>query len=300
VRVGNRNVEVSRPDKVLFPDAGVTKADLAEHYRSAAPHMLRHVRGRPVSMHRFPDGVASHGFFHKDVPDHFPEWVRRVTVRKRGGTVTHAITCNAATLVFLADQACITPHVWLSRADDLGRPDRMVFDLDPSGEDFAGVRAAARAVGEVLRDVGLVPFAMATGSRGLHVWVPIRRRSGFDEVRAFARDVARHLAELHPRHLTVEQRKAKREGRILIDVLRNGYAQTAVPPYAVRARSQAPVATPLQWDELSDSKLRPDRWTIRSLPRRLARRGDPWAGIARSARSLERSREKLDRLVERG
>lgn len=299
MRVGRRNVEVSRPEKVLFPDVGVTKADLAEHYRSVASHMLRHIKGRPVSMHRFPDGVRSQGFFHKDVPDHFPDWIHRITVRKKGGTVTHAITCDAATLVYLADQACITPHVWLSRSDDLERPDRLVFDLDPSDGEFAGVRAAARATGELLRRVGLAPFAMATGSRGLHVWVPLRRKSGFDEVRAFARDVAGVLAERHPGELTVEARKAKRGGRILIDVMRNGYAQTAVPPYAVRARPQAPVATPLEWDELSDPRLRPDRWTTRSLPRRLGRKGDPWKGIGRSAGSLENARRALERIAQR-
>jgi bifunctional non-homologous end joining protein LigD len=297
MRVGGRDVEVSRPDKVLFPEAGVTKEDLAEHYRSVARHMLRHVKGRPVSMHRFPDGVGSQGFFHKDVPDHFPDWIHRMTVRKQDGTVTHAITCDAATLVYLADQACITPHVWLSRSDDLERPDRLVFDLDPSDGDFAGVRAAARAIGELLRRVGLAPFAMTTGSRGLHVWVPLRRKPGFDEVRTFARDVARELAERHPGELTVEFRKAKRGGRILIDVMRNGYAQTAVPPYAVRPRPQAPVATPLEWDELSDPKLRSDRWTTRNLSRRLGRKGDPWAGIGRSARSLDKAREALDRIA---
>ena len=296
MRVGRREVEVSRPDKVLFPEAGVTKAELAEHYRGAARYMLPHVRGRPVSMQRFPDGVGSPGFFHKEVPDHFPDWIHRVTVPKQDGTVTHAVTCDAATLVYLADQACITPHVWLSRCDDLQRPDRMVFDLDPSSDDFAQVRAAARALGELLLELHLAPFALATGSRGLHVWVPLRRQAGFDEVRAFARDVARELAARHPAMLTVEQRKAKRGGRILIDVMRNGYAQTAVPPYAVRARPQAPVATPLDWDELSDSRLRPDRWTTRTLPRRLGRRGDPWSAIGRSARSLHGPRQALDRM----
>jgi bifunctional non-homologous end joining protein LigD len=295
--VSSVKVQVSRPDKVLFPDAGVTKADLAGYYERVAKQMLPHVRGRPVSMQRFPDGIGKHGFFHKDVPEHFPDWIERVEVRKAGGTVTHAVTCDADTLVYLADQACITPHVWLSRLPDLEHPDRLVFDLDPSDGGFARVRRAARRTGELLEQLGLAPFAMITGSRGIHVWVPLRPRAGFDEVRRFARDVARLLAERHPEELTVEQRKAKRAGRILIDVMRNGYAQTAVPPYAVRPRPQAPVATPLEWAELSDSRLRPDRFTTRNVFRRLAARGDPWARISRRAKELKQPRRRLDDLL---
>jgi bifunctional non-homologous end joining protein LigD len=289
-------VQVSRPEKVLFPQAGVTKGDLAAYYERVAEQMLPHVRGRPISMQRFPDGIDGYGFFHKDVPDHFPEWIRRVEVRKRGGTVTHAITSDADTLVYLADQACITPHVWLSRRDRLERPDRLVFDLDPSVEDFAAVRRAARDLGALLEEIGLAPFAMTTGSRGLHVWVPLRREHAFDDVRAFARDVARVLAARSPDALTLEARKAKRGDRILIDIGRNAWAQTAVPPYAVRPKPKAPVATPLEWAELQDSKLRPDRWTVKNLFRRLAAKGDPWSDMGRRASGLRGARKRLEAL----
>lgn len=286
-------VEVSRPEKVLFPDAGVTKRDLAGYYARVATCMLPHVRGRPVAMQRFPDGIAGHGFFHKEVPGHFPEWIARVSVRKEGGTVTHALIEDEDSLVYLADQAAITPHVWLSRADDLQRPDRLVFDLDPAGDDFGAVRAAARAAGGLLRELGLEPFAMTSGSRGIHVTVPLERRDGFDAVRAFARDVSRELARREPELLTVEHRKAKRGGRILVDVMRNGYAQHAVPPYAVRATPEASVAMPLAWDELSSSRLAPRRFTVRNAFRRLARTGDAWDGIDRHARRLDAARERL-------
>jgi bifunctional non-homologous end joining protein LigD len=286
-------VEITHPDKVLFPDDGITKADLASYYERVSEWMLPHVRARPVSMQRFPDGIAGQGFFHKNIPDHFPEWVRRVEVPKEDGTVTHAITCDADTLVYLVGQNTITPHVWLSRADRVLQPDRLVVDLDPAGRDFPAVRRAARRTGELLRELGLAPFAQVTGSKGIHVWAPVRRGPGFDEVRAFARDVAAVLAERHADELTVEMRKAKREGRILIDVMRNGYAQTAVPPYAVRPRPLAPVATPIDWDELSDSKLRPDRWTVKNVLRRLAAKGDPWAEIQSHARGLSGPRRKL-------
>lgn len=291
------NVCVSKPDKVLFPDAGITKGDLAAYYEQVAEPMLRQIKERPISMQRFPDGIGKHGFFHKNVPDYFPDWVRRVEVRMQDGTVTHVLANDRDTLVYLADQACITPHVWLSRADQLERPDRMVFDLDPSNGSFADVRRTARTVGELVEQLGLAPFAMTTGSRGLHVWVPVRRQAGFDEVRRFARDVARVLVRREPERLTLEARKQKRAGRILIDIMRNGYAQTAVAPYAVRARSSAPVATPLRWRELSDSRLRADKFTLRNVGRRLAREGDPWSEIARHAKGLGPARRKLDRLL---
>jgi bifunctional non-homologous end joining protein LigD len=290
-------VKVSKPDKVLFPDDGITKGELAGHYERVARPMLRHIKGCPISMQRFPDGIAKHGFFQKEVPDYFPDWIKRVKAPKKNGTVTHAIAWDADTLVYLAGQACITPHVWLSRADELERPDRLVFDLDPSNGSFAVVRRTARALGELLEELGLSPFAMTTGSRGVHVWVPLRRQAGFEETRQFVRDVARLMVSRSPDQLTLEARKQERGGRLLIDIMRNGYAQTAVPPYAVRARRGAPVATPLRWRELSDSSLRPDKFTLRNMGRRLARVGDPWEEMARHAKGLGPARRRLDKLV---
>jgi bifunctional non-homologous end joining protein LigD len=249
-------------------------------------------------MMRFPDGIAGQGFFHKNVPDHFPDFVKRVEVEKRGGQLVHAVACNVETLVYLVGQNTITPHVWLSRADRLRQPDRIVFDLDPApGADFGAVRRAARQTGELLRELGLEPFAQVTGSKGIHVWTPLRRRATFADVRPFARAVAELLVERHPEELTLEFRKAERGGRILIDVMRNAYAQTTVPPYAVRPRPGAPVATPIAWDELSDSKLRSDRWNVKSVLRRLSAKGDPWADIASYARGLSRAGKRLARLA---
>jgi bifunctional non-homologous end joining protein LigD len=292
------NVELTHPDKQLFPGDGITKADLASYYERVSEWMLPHVKGRPISMLRFPDGIDGEGFFHKNVPDHYPNWIRRIEVDKRGGTVVHAVVCDAKTLVYLVGQNMITPHVWLSRADRVRQPDRIVFDLDPApGADFAAVRRAARWTGELLRDVGLEPFAQVTGSKGIHVWTPLRRRATFADVRPFAGDVAALLAARHPDDLTTEMRKAEREGRILVDVMRNAYAQTAVPPYAVRPRPGAPVATPISWEELSDSRLRPDRWTVNNVRRRLRAKGDAWADIASFARGLSRARKRLDALM---
>jgi bifunctional non-homologous end joining protein LigD len=250
-------------------------------------------------MHRFPDGIAGEGFFHKDVPDYFPDWIERVEVRKRGGSLTQAIVRDRDTLRYLVDQATVTPHVWLSRADDLDRPDRMVFDLDPSRRDFSSVRRAARELGSLLDELRLPRFPMTTGSRGIHLWVPLRRQAGFDEVRKFARDVASEAERRHPDLMTTAQRKEKRGDAILVDVMRNAYAQTAVPPYAVRAKPKAPVAMPLEWEELSDSRLAPDRWTTKSGFRRLSRKGSLWSGFGRAAVSLASARERLDRLRDR-
>jgi bifunctional non-homologous end joining protein LigD len=290
-------VEISHPDKVLFPGDGITKGDLAAYYEQVSEWMLPHVKNRPLSMQRFPDGVEAKGFFHKDIPDYFPDWIRRVEVPKANGTVTHVVATDAATLVYLVGQNTITPHVWLSRADRPWQPDRLVIDLDPPpGSDFASVRRAARNAGELMHELGFTPFAQVTGSKGIHVWTPLRRRARHDEVRAFAGELGRVLADRHPDELTTEFRKAKRDGRILVDTARNTYAQTAVPPYAVRPRPGAPVATPIEWDELSDSKLRPDRWTVKNVLRRLRTKGDPWADIASYARGISRARNRLDSL----
>ncbi|MFL5781134.1 MAG: non-homologous end-joining DNA ligase [Thermoleophilaceae bacterium] len=286
VRAGRRRIAISHPDKVMFPAAGVTKVELAEHYARVAQLMVPLVRDHPVAMQAFPGGVGGPGYFMKNVPDHFPDWIRRVTVAKRGGSLTHLLANDAATLVYMANQNVITPHVWVSRADRPRQPDRIVFDFDPPGTRFGDVRAAARAIGELVRDLGLEPFAMTSGSRGIHVVTPIRRGHDSEEVIAFARRVARDLAADDPRRLTTEVRKAKREDRIFIDTGRNAYAQHAVAPYAVRPRENAPVATPLRWEELGDRRLQPDRWTVRTFAKRLDEAGDPWEGFRSAARAI--------------
>jgi bifunctional non-homologous end joining protein LigD len=288
VMAGRRRIAISHPDKVLFPASGVTKRELAEHYASVAPLMVPLIRDHPVAMQAFPGGIEAHGYFMKDVPDHFPDWIRRVTVAKRGGSLTHLLPNDPATLVYMANQNVITPHVWVSRADRPREPDRIVFDFDPPGTKFADVRAAARALGDLVRDLGLEPFAMTSGSRGIHVVTPIRRGRDSEEVIGFARSVARELAARDPRKLTTEVRKVKREERIFIDTGRNAYAQHAVAPYGVRPRPNAPVATPLHWDELSDRSLRPDRWTVRTIAKRIDEAGDPWEGFRGAARAFPR------------
>jgi bifunctional non-homologous end joining protein LigD len=290
--------KLSSPDKLLFPDDGITKAGLAAYYERVSEWMLQHVVKRPLSLQRFPDGIGGEGFFHKNVPDHYPDWVRRVEVEKAGGSLVHAIVTNADTLPYLVGQNAITPHVWLSKADRIRQPDRIVVDLDPPPDGrFGDVRRAARQAGDLLREIGLEPFAQVTGSKGIHIWTPLRRRATFEDIKEFTNRYADLLASRHPDELTTKFRKAGRGDRILVDVVRNRYAQTAVPPYAVRPRPGAPVATPIEWDELSDSKLRPDRWTVKTVLRRLEENGDPWADIASFARGVSRASKRLDALI---
>ncbi len=286
-------VEVPRPGKVLFPEAGLTKADLADHYREVAPAALPLLRGRPLNLQRFPDGVAAGGFMQQQAGRHFPPWIRRVRVAKEGGSVEHVVADDAATLVYLAGQAAITLHAWTSRADRLDRPDRVIFDLDPSRDDFAAVRGAALDLGALLRELGLEPFAMLTGSRGIHVVAPIQRRQDHDATLAFAREAAELMVARDPEGLTLEARKAKRGTRILVDVLRNAYAHTAVAPYAVRALPEAPVAAPIPWEDLSDPELSPRRHRVGALPAWLIEDGGPWRDMARHAKPLGAARRRL-------
>ena len=286
MQVGNHTVALSHTEKALFPEDGITKGDLIDYYHKIAETMLPHIRGRPVMLQRYPNGIAKPGFIQKEAPDFYPDWIPRVEVPKEGGSLTEIVCDDAATLVYLANQDCITPHVWLSRADRLDFPDRMIFDLDPPDDDFALARSAALALRELLEGMGLHAFVMATGSRGLHVLVPLKREQDFDAVRRYAQRVAGRLAQSDPDHYTTEPRKEARHGRLFLDTLRNGYAQTAVPPYAVRPKPDAPVATPLDWSELDDPALTAHRYTLRTIFQRLQNRPDPWRDLASFSASL--------------
>ncbi len=297
IHAGRRRVQITRPDKPLFP-CGITKAELAEYYGQAAAAMLPHIRKRPLNLERYPDGIGGERIMQQSAGRYFPEWIARVRVPKRGGSVDHVAATDAASLVYLAGQACITLHQWLSRNDALERPDRLIFDLDPSQEKPAEVRKAARKMAGLLRELGLDPWPMATGSRGYHLTVPLRRSGDFDEVRAFARDVASLASRREPALFTTEQRKAKREGRILIDIMRNAYAHSAVAPYAVRPRPGAPVATPLHLEELEEAATRADRWTLRTVLKRLERDGDPWREMRRRPQNINAARRRLQEALE--
>lgn len=298
IRVGSRTVEAGNLDKLMFPDAGITQRDLIDYYRKISDTMLPYLKERALTMQRFPDGIDGDGFYQKEAPDYFPDWITRVsiTVEEDSREQPQVVCDSEATMVYLVDQGCITFHVWLSRINQLYHPDRLIFDLDPPDSDFEPVRAAAQRVREALDGVGLISYLMTTGSRGLHVVVPLDRSADFDTVRAFAKDLASVVARRYPDALTTAMSKADRGDRLFLDYLRNSYGQNAVAPYSVRAKPGAPVATPLHWDELSDKDLNSQSYSIQNVFRRLGQMDDPWKGMMRHARALTEPRQRLDEL----
>lgn len=290
------NVEVTHPDRVLFPADGISKRDLIDYYGEVAPVMLPHLKGRPLTLTRFPGGIDEEGFIQQDFADSLPEWMRRAEVQSKGArrhTVVHPLVQRREALTWIANQDCITVHAWQARQPRLHKPDRLVFDLDPSDSGFAATRATARALADVLDELGLTAYLQTTGSRGLHVVSPLRGGADFDTVRQFARDVAALVVADDPEHRTGKIRKADRGDRVYLDIMRNAYGQTTVAPYSVRALAGAPVATPLDWDELDVRGMRADRFTLRDVPKRMSERSDPWAGMRRHAHSLSRPQRRL-------
>lgn len=290
-------VRVTHPDKILFPRDGFTKADMIRYYEDVASVMLPHMRGHPIAMLRFNQGIDGERFFHKQAPSYFPHFIDRVEVPKAKGTTTYPVCNNTGALLYIANHNCVEFHLLGPRANDLRRPDRIVFDLDPSVEDFDEVRRSALSLRDLLDEIGLSSFVMTSGSRGLHVWVPLDRRSFTDRVLEFSAEVARVLVSRSPDTLTTEFSKADRAQKIYVDVARNAPAQHAIAPYSLRAKDGAPVATPLDWDEVNDPGLGPQSYTLSNMRERLDRTGDPWKGVSRRARSLARAWSRLQRLA---
>jgi bifunctional non-homologous end joining protein LigD len=304
ITAGGITVRLSNADKVLFPDDGITKRDLAEYYDTVAGWMLPYLKDRPLVMDRYPDGIGGQRIVQKNVPSYFPDWVNRAEIGKHGGTVCHVICDKPATLVYLANQACIEMHVFCSLADAPELPDQLVFDLDPPGDaPFADTCRVALALRELLDEIGLTAFVKTTGGKGLHVHVPLNARQDVDAVRGFARATAELLEAREPDQVTTQQRREGRGGRIYLDIMRNAYAQTVVAPYSVRGRPGATVATPLGWDELEDPELTPQRFTMRTIFERLDQldaRSDPWQRLTRHRYGLARAARRLQELASGG
>lgn len=294
-RVGSIDVPVSHVGKPFFPGDDLAKGDLVDYYRRTADRILPYVKDRPLVMERYPDGIDGERIVQKNVPGYFPDWITRAGVSKQGGSLTQVVADKAATLVYLANQAAIELHMFLSRLDAVDQPDQIVFDLDPpDAEGFSDACRNARRLRGLLEDeLGLAAYVKTTGGKGLHVHVPLRPGEDFDAVRDFARGTAGLLAGRYPGELTTEQRKDQRGGRLYLDVMRNAYAQTVTVPLGVRARPGATVATPLDWNEVDERKLSPRQFTLRTVPGRLERGEDPWAGMTRHRRALSAARRRL-------
>lgn len=297
VSISGREIKLSNPDKVLYPDDRVTKSVMVEYYRAVADAMVPQVRDRPLTLKRYPDGLSGEGWFQKRASDYFPEWLRVEDIPQRGdgsGSLEYAVCDDAASLIYLANQASLEFHIWTSTVDNLNHPDRLVIDLDPPTEiDLKTLRETARRTRDLFTDIGLMPYLQATGGRGYHIVAPLDSSAEFDTVRELAGKAAEHLASRDPDRLTTAFRKEKRGERIFLDTNRNGYAQTFIAPYSLRARPGATAATPLDWSELG--KVAPGDYGVHNLPKRLARKADPWQDMHRDAGSAREARERLDK-----
>jgi bifunctional non-homologous end joining protein LigD len=288
---------ITHPEKVLFPDDGITKGELAAYYEQIAPIMLPHVKARPVTMERFPAGIGKKGFLQKDVSRGFPAWLERVEVPKKDGVVHHPIVTDARSLLWLANQNSITPHVWTSRAPDVYHPDICVFDLDPSIDDSKALVAAAIGLRDLLDEIGLPSWVKTSGSKGFHIVVPLDGKADMGQVAGFAHAVGTLFVARNPRTLTQEFHKVDRGRRILVDTGRNGYSATHAAAYAVRARPGAPVSAPCTWAEVERGIVGPRTFTLRNMAERVAEAGDLWADMRRHRRTLRGPVQRMQRLA---
>jgi bifunctional non-homologous end joining protein LigD len=285
---------ITHPEKVLFPEDGITKGELAAYYEGVAPSLLPHLSGRPVTMERFPNGIGRPGFWQKDVSKGFPDWLERVEVPKNDGTVHHPVVRDVRALLWLANQNCITPHVWTSRAPGLFQPDLCVFDLDPSRDEPDALRAAALGLRGLLEELGLPSWLKTSGSKGFHIVVPLDGKADFGAVHRFAHTIGTVLVARDPKRLTQEFSKADRGGRILVDTGRNGYSATFAAPYAVRARPGAPISAPCTWEEVESGEVGPRTYTLRTIADRVESAGDLWADLRRHRYSLRSKIKQIE------
>jgi bifunctional non-homologous end joining protein LigD len=288
---------ITHPEKVLFPDDGITKGELAAYYEAIAPAMLPHIRARPVTMERYPKGIGEKGFMHKDVSRGFPDWLERVEVSKKGGSLHHALITDTRSLLWVVNQNTITPHVWISRVPSLYQPDVCVFDLDPSVDDPEMLRNAALGLRDFLDELGLPSWVKTSGSKGFHIVLSLDGRTNMDEVAHFAHVVGALMVKRDPDHLTQEFSKSDRGHRILVDTGRNGYSATFAAAYAVRPKPGAPVSAPCTWDEVARGTATPQAFTLRNMAARMSAVGDLWEDMPKRRQSLKRAIAKLQRIA---
>ncbi len=298
-RRGAHDVKLSNLDKLFWPDEGITKGELVEYYRAVAPVLLPHLRERPFTMRRYPDGAFGKAFFQKDAPPHMPDWIptfrAEVSTRAKPPArkwVSFPVVNDEDALAWMVNMGCIDMNPWLSRVDRPDRPDAVLFDLDPSpGTPWSDTVQVARFVRELLEGLGLASFPKTSGGKGIHILVPLDRRSAYDDVRAFAELIAGTIARAHPGQATTQWAKARRQG-VLIDANQNGEGKTLASAYSVRPHPGAPVSTPLRWDEVGPS-LDPAAFTMAVVLERVAREGDLHGGVLTTRQSLSKALKRL-------
>jgi bifunctional non-homologous end joining protein LigD len=286
---------ITHPDKLLFPADGITKGELAAYYETMAPILVPHLRGRPLTMERYPAGIAEPGFWQKDVSRGFPDWLQRVEVPKKNGIVHYPVVTDARSLLWVTNQNTITQHVWSSRIPRLRYPDLCVLDLDPSTDDMAAVRAAALGLRDFLADLALASWVKTSGSKGFHIVVPLDGKTHIGVVARFAHAAGTAFVAASPDRLTQEFSKSDRGGRIYVDTGRNGYGATFACVYTVRAKAGAPISAPCTWEEIERAVVAPQSFTLRNMPQRLANVGDLWADLHRHPQPLHQALVRLTR-----
>ena len=279
-------VAISHPEKVMFPESGITKGELCSYYQLVAPLMLQHIEGRPVTLERFHRGIGEKGFFQKNVEKGAPAWLERVTVPKSDGVVNYPVVRDANGIMWLANQNCITPHVWTSRAPDLLHPDLCIFDLDPLVDDANVLRKVTLLLRDMLAECGLTSWVKTSGSKGFHVAVPLDGKANSGQVAQWAHAMGRAFAQRYPEHLTLEFYKVDRGGKILVDTGRNEFGATYATTYAVRPKPNAPISAPCSWEEVESGAAQPQTFTLRDMAKRLDTVGDLWASIFQRPHAL--------------
>jgi bifunctional non-homologous end joining protein LigD len=279
-------IAITHPEKVMFPDSGITKGELASYYGLVAPIMLPHLEGRPVTLERFHRGIGEKGFFQKNVGKGAPKWLERVAVPKTDGVVNYAVVRDERGIMWLANQNCITPHVWTSRVPTLFYPDLCVFDLDPLVDDMDALRPSTLLLRDTLAELGLTSWVKTSGSKGYHVAFALDGKSNSGEVARFAHAMGRELVRRAPERLTQEFYKEDRGGRILIDTGRNEFGATFAATYAVRPKPGAPVSAPCTWEEVESGEVGPQTLALRTMARRLDATGDLWSRLFEVRHSL--------------
>ena len=286
IRIGGHDIKVGHGDRLYYPDAGITKREVMRYVAQAGDGLARYTSDRALALRRYPRGIDQKGFFQKRVGGYFPDWIETAILPTGKGPLEYAVGGDAATFVWLAGLGTIEFHAMLSRVDKPYLPDQIIFDLDPPVDYTDEVRQAALGLKAICDDLGLVSFVKSTGSRGFHIILPIEREHDFDGTRAFAKLVAGRLMQAQPDRLTLDMKKAARDGRILVDVWRNGSGQTAVAPFSLRARPGAPIAVPLRWQDLESPEIHPRGVTLRNFDAHAADCARAWPETLGPARSI--------------
>lgn len=286
--------EISNTEKNFYPKAKITKGNVLDYYENISKIILPHLKDRLLVFDRYPNGIEYQHFVQQEVPDYFPKWMDRKRVAKEeGGYITHAICNDKKSLLYLVQEAVLEFHTWLSRVDKIKNPDKLVFDLDPTGTNIDRVREGALFIKNILDELEIKSYVMTTGGRGYHIVIPLDRKMDFNKAHMIAERIAKYIANKNKDLFSADPRKSGRRGKVFVDYVRNSYGLTEVCPYSLRAKEGASIATPVTWDEMKSKRMSPQKYTIKNILRRISQKGDPWKDIYKNGQSLKKIEKKL-------